>query len=184
MKIYKFDKLVKEAIGNKYQDEFDKMLTSRPEEKYYKTSVKNYSDSDYLRIIWRAPLDKLPQLIDLLEKDRRTAIELGRPKSVIKQLYKKDKLNFDSRLKWAKETLNRRTKGEQIPDWLSDKSSKEQLVDEIRELTRKMAKMVDENFGYAPDSNQFDSYLDERGKKLEELKALDSELYTKMIDEI
>lgn len=124
MKIYKFDKLVKEAIGSIYQDEFDKMLTSRPEEKYYKTSVKNYSDSDYLRIIWRAPLDKLPQLIDLLEKDRRTAIELGRPKSVIKQLYKKDKLNFDSRLKWVKQTLNRRTKGEQIPDWLSDESSK------------------------------------------------------------
>jgi len=81
------------------------------------------------------------------------------------------------------------------PSYISDPKSceyfikkeqgiKEQLVDEIRELTRKMDKMVDENFGYAPDSNQFDSYLDERGKKLEELKALDSELWIKMIDEI
>lgn len=130
MKIYKFDKLVKEAMND---NQFDEILTPRPEEKYYKTSVKNYSDSDYLRIIWRMPLEKLQQLIELLEKDRKTSIEFSRPKSVIKQLYKRDRMEFDSKLKWAKETLAGRNKGEPIPEWLQDKSSNDVLskIDEL-----------------------------------------------------
>ena len=141
MKIYRFDKLVKEAMGNdQYKKEFGNILNPRPEEKYYKTSVKNYSNSDYLRIIWRMPLEMLQNLIELLEKDRKTAIELGRPKSVIKQLYKKDKLEFDSKLKWAKETLTRKTKGESIPDWLQDKPSK----DEVNYVLGKIDELMDE----------------------------------------
>lgn len=143
MKIYKFDKFVKEAMGDKYENEFDKILNSRPEEKYYKTSVKNYSDSDYLRIIWRMPLEKLQKLIELLEKDRKTSIELGRPKSIIKQLYKKDKMSFDSKLKWANETLKRRTKNEPMPEWLLDKNPKENET-EVNYVLGKIDELMDQ----------------------------------------
>lgn len=115
-------KMLEEAYDN-IQSSFDKMLNSREEEKYYKTSTKNYSDSEYLRIIWRMPIEKLELLIELLKIDRKTAIELGRGRSITKQLYKRDKLHFDSHLKWAKQTLKGRLIGDPIPTWLNDTST-------------------------------------------------------------
>jgi hypothetical protein len=62
--------------------------------------------------------------------------------------------------------------------------SKEKLVEEIRILTKTIDRLAEENFGYAPDNENFDNMLEDRGKKLDMLKEIDFDLYIKLIDEI
>ena len=63
-------------------------------------------------------------------------------------------------------------------------TTKEELIDSIRELTQRIEKLVEENFGYSPSDNHFDLILNDRYNKLELLKDIDFGLYTEMMDEI
>jgi hypothetical protein len=98
--------------------DFDKILKPNDGQNIYKTSAKSYSDKEFLKAIWMMPEDKLKSLIELLEKDKKTASELGRGRGVMTLFYKKDKLYFESYLKWAKETLTKRLKDVAMPEWL------------------------------------------------------------------